>query len=144
MIVTFGLQIDMEIAVPFLSVPNKRGLGKNANFANINVAAVILAAMVAVVGTLFGGAARFLKGDKFFDGPLFRTGNKKKKQRRDADQDDLIWEMFGNIDKALLDINFDLTACAQRSICWHVKNSCLNVQEKRARQMDTFISGFIK
>jgi hypothetical protein len=48
------LQIDMEIAVPFLSVPTKKGLNKGRNIANINVAAVILAGVVAIGGTLLG------------------------------------------------------------------------------------------
>lgn len=72
----------MEIAVPFLSVPKKyNGIAKNKNFANINVAAVILAGVVAIGGTLLGGAARFFKGDSFFSGPYVRTGNKKKKHK---------------------------------------------------------------
>lgn len=37
-----NIEIDMEIAVPFLSVPTKKSL-KRKHFANINVAAVILA-----------------------------------------------------------------------------------------------------
>lgn len=78
-----NIEIDMEIAVPFLSVPKKGGVGKSNNLANINVAAVILAAFVALGGTLLGGAARFFRGEHFFDGkPLFRTGNKKKKNKR--------------------------------------------------------------
>jgi hypothetical protein len=77
-----NIEIDMEIAVPFLSVPKKGGVGKRNNLANINVAAVILAGFVALGGTLLGGAARFFRGDNFFDGkPLFRTGNKKKKHK---------------------------------------------------------------
>lgn len=37
-----NIEIDMEIAVPFLSVPTKKSL-KRKHFANINVAAMILA-----------------------------------------------------------------------------------------------------
>lgn len=37
-----NIEIDMEIAVPFLSVPTKKSI-KRKNFANINVAAMILA-----------------------------------------------------------------------------------------------------
>lgn len=78
-----NIEIDMEIAVPFLSVPKKGSVGKRNNLANINVAAVILAGFVALGGTLLGGAARFFRGDNFFNGkPFFRTGNKKKKNRR--------------------------------------------------------------
>lgn len=78
-----NIEIDMEIAVPFLSVPTKKGLSKKRNFANVNVAAVILAGIVAVGGTLLGGAARFFRGDNFFDGrPFLRTGNKNQKHKR--------------------------------------------------------------
>lgn len=38
-----NIEIDMEIAVPFLSVPTKKSLSKKKHFANVNVAAVILA-----------------------------------------------------------------------------------------------------
>lgn len=31
-----NIEIDMEIAVPFLSVPTKKGLNKKKNFANVN------------------------------------------------------------------------------------------------------------
>lgn len=37
-----NIEIDMEIAVPFLSVPTKKSI-KRKHFANINVAAMILA-----------------------------------------------------------------------------------------------------
>jgi hypothetical protein len=37
-----NIEIDMEIAVPFLSVPTKKSM-KRKHFANINVAAMILA-----------------------------------------------------------------------------------------------------
>lgn len=72
----------MELAVPFLSVPTKKGV-KRRNFANINVAAMILAGVVAIVGTFLGGVTRLIRGDAFFGGkPWFRTGNKNKKQKR--------------------------------------------------------------
>jgi hypothetical protein len=78
-----NIEIDMEIAVPFLSVPKKGGVGKRNNLANVNVAAVIMAGFVALGGTMLGGAARFFRGESFFDGkPYFRTGNKKKKHKR--------------------------------------------------------------
>lgn len=77
----------MEMAVPFLSVPTKKGLSKQRNFANINVAAVILAGVVALVGTTLGGAARFFRGDSFFNKkkPWFRTGNKKKNHKNKSE-----------------------------------------------------------
>lgn len=138
-----NIEIDMEIAVPFLSVPKKRGVGKRNNLANVNVAAVILAGFVALGGTMLGGAARFFRGENFFDGkPLFRTGNKKKKQKRDLRNDEIFWDLLDNVDHALLEIDFDVIACTARSICWHVKNSFINVQENRAGKIDKFIAGF--
>lgn len=79
-----NIEIDMEIAVPFLSVPKKRGVGsRSRNFANINVAAVILAGFVAVSGVFFGGAARYLNGGSFFDGqPMFRKKNNNNRMKR--------------------------------------------------------------
>lgn len=59
-------------------------------------------------------------------------------------QEDLMWGTFNSIDEALLEIDFDLAACLQRSVCWHVKNSIINVEEKRAGKIDTFVAGFVK
>lgn len=135
----------MEIAVPFLSVPTKKSLSNNQkrNFANINVAAMILAVFVALSGTLLGGVARFFRGDNFFNGkPLVRTGNKKHK--REIRHEDIVWDTFSNIDNALKEIDFDIWECSQRSICWHVKNSLMNVQENHAGKTDKFITGFVK
>lgn len=136
----------MEIAVPFLSVPTKKSLSNNQkrNFANINVAAMILAGVVALSGTLLGGVARFFRGDRFFNGkPFVRTGSKKHK-REIHDEEFLVWDTFRSIDRALMEIDFDVRACSQRSICWHVKNSLMNIQENRAGKTDKFITGFIK
>lgn len=79
-----NIEIDMEIAVPFLSVPKKRGVGsRSRNLANINVAAVILAGFVALSGVFFGGAARYLNGGSFFDGqPLFRKRTNQNRMKR--------------------------------------------------------------
>lgn len=52
-----------------------------------------------------------------------------------------MWDVLGNIDKALLKFDFDTTACTQRTICWYVKDSCTNVQENKGTQMDKIISG---
>jgi hypothetical protein len=178
-----NIEIDMEIAVPFLSVPSGKSLTKRKNFANVNVAAVILAgniilsflisvfycikcssfffyhnnkiemtaAMVAIGGTVLGGAARFIRGENFFNGqPWFRTGNKKTKQKRDireinsSGHEAFVWNILNNIDEALLEIDVDVTECAQRFVCWHVKNSLLNMQENRANNVDKFIIGFVK
>lgn len=62
----------------------------------------------------------------------------------DVHEEDFVWEIFNKIDNALLQIDFDVTACAQRSICWHVKNSLLNIKENRSRKVDKFIEGFVK
>jgi hypothetical protein len=135
----------MEMAVPFLSVPTKKSLGKKQNFVNINVASIILATIVGIVGTLVGGATRFFRGDSFFaQKPWFRTGNKKKKHKRDIHSEDFAWEIFNNIDSALLDIDFDVMSCIQRSVCWHVNESLMNIQDNRAGKLDKFISGFIQ
>lgn len=61
-----------------------------------------------------------------------------------GDIHDETWEMFSKINQALLQIDFDMVACTQRSVCWHVKNSLLNIQENRSRKVDKFIEGFVK
>jgi hypothetical protein len=164
-----NIEIDMEIAVPFLTVPTKKSM-KRKHFANINVAAMILAgnklhftssststlyqflisAVVALGGTLLGGTARFLRGENFFNGrPLFRN-KKNSKQKRDIHQviksghEDFMWTILNNIDESLLEIDFDIYNCAQRFVCWQVKNSLLNVHERQANNVDRFVVGVIK
>lgn len=102
-------------------------------------------------GTLLGGTARFLRGENFFNGrPLFRNKKKSGKQKRDIHEinknghEDFLWNIFENIDESLLEIDFDIYNCAQRFVCWQVKNSLLNVNEKRANNFDKFIAGIIK
>lgn len=51
------------------------------------------------------------------------------------------WRILDQIDRALLKYDFDTTACTQRAICWHVKDSLANVQEKKASNVDHIISG---
>lgn len=60
----------------------------------------------------------------------------------DVRNDEFFWDLLNNIDHALLEIDFDIMACGARSVCWHVKNSVMNVQENRARKIDKFIAGF--
>jgi len=135
----------MEIAVPFLSVPTKKSL-KRQNFANINVAAIILAGIVAIGGTFLGGAARIFKGDSFFNGkPWFRTNKKKNKQKRavPSDHDEYYQHVLNNIDDSLMEIDFDILGCTQRSVCWHIKNSLMNVKEEKARSIDRFVAGIM-
>lgn len=60
----------------------------------------------------------------------------------DIRHDELFWDLLNNVDNALLEIDFDIMACTARSICWHVKNSFINIQENRGRKIDKFIVGF--
>ena len=46
-----NIEIDMEIAVPFLSVPTKKSI-KRKHFANINVAAMILAGLLTIKASI--------------------------------------------------------------------------------------------
>lgn len=59
-------------------------------------------------------------------------------------QHEWVYDMFNRIDRALLEIDFDVTACTQRAICWHVKNSIMNVEEKKGGKIDKFVAGFVK
>lgn len=54
------------------------------------------------------------------------------------------WRVLDEIDKALLKYDFDTTACTQRAICWHVKESLANVQERNASSFDHVISGLTR
>lgn len=54
------------------------------------------------------------------------------------------WSILEEIDKALLKYDFDTTACTQRVICWYVKESVANINEKRATSMDHIINTLSK
>lgn len=106
--------------------------------------------MVVVGGTFLGGAARFLRGENFFNGkPWFRSKSDKKKNKHKRDITEInsngheafVWNILSNIDDALLEIDIDVSECAQRFVCWHVKNSLFNMQENRANNVDKFIIG---
>lgn len=112
--------------------------------------------MVAVGGSLLGGTARFMRGESFFNGkPWFRSKSDKKKNKNNKHKRDIpeinksgheafAWDILNRIDEALLDIDVDISECAQRFVCWHVKNSILNTQENRADNVDKFIIGVVK
>jgi hypothetical protein len=99
---------------------------------------------------MLGGATRFIRGENFFNGkPWFRTGNKKKAKRdihelNKSGHEDFMWNILNSIDEALLEIDFDISECAQRYVCWHVKNSLINMHENRANNIDKVIVGLIK
>jgi hypothetical protein len=59
-------------------------------------------------------------------------------------EENFIFHLMDNIDDSLKGIGFDSSSCLARSICWHVKNSNLNVLEKKAKKIDIFIDGFSK
>ena len=48
------------------------------------------------------------------------------------------------IDRALLKYDFDTTACTQQTICWKVKDSLANLNEKKASNVDHIISGLAR
>lgn len=63
----------------------------------------------------------------------------------DNSEDSTWWHgAIDQIDKALLKYDFDTTVCAQRAICWHVKESLANVEEGKASSFDHVISGLTR
>lgn len=48
------------------------------------------------------------------------------------------------IDKGLQKFDIDSTACSQRIICWHVKDSLANVSDKKATEFDFILNGLAK
>lgn len=51
------------------------------------------------------------------------------------------WNILEEIDKALLKYDLDTTSCAQRAICWYIKESKTNIEENRGSSFDHLISG---
>lgn len=45
------------------------------------------------------------------------------------------------MNNALLKYDLDFKACSQRVICWHVKESLVNVEENKASKFDHIING---
>lgn len=133
--------------------------------ANVNVGAVLLTGMVVLGGSLIGGISRLINGGSFIEItgglPWFRSGNKKNKREfrwllkqfldlfkhlteDSGDSENSWWKILDQIDKALLKYDFDTTACTQRVICWHVKDSLANIEENKASTIDHVISGLTR
>lgn len=53
-------------------------------------------------------------------------------------------ELLYQIENGFGKFDIDSTACTQRLICWHVKDSLANVAEQKATNFDYVISGLIK
>lgn len=51
------------------------------------------------------------------------------------------WHILDEIDKTLMKYDLDTTACAQRAICWYVKESLTNIEENRGSSFDHLING---
>lgn len=106
--------------------------------------AILLTGMVLFGGSLIGGISRLVKGGSFIEItgglPWFRSGNKKT----DDSMSNPWWRILDQIDKALLKYDFDTTACTQRAICWHVKDSLASIEEKNASTIDHVISGLTR
>jgi hypothetical protein len=60
------------------------------------------------------------------------------------DQDSKLWYVMDQIDKGLQKFDIDSTACSQRIICWHVKDSLANVSDKKATEFDYILNGLAK
>lgn len=54
------------------------------------------------------------------------------------------WRIIDQIDQALLKYDFDTTACAQRAICWKVKDSLANISERKASNVDHIVRGITR
>ena len=50
------------------------------------------------------------------------------------------FNILEEIDKALLKYDLDTTACAQRAICWYVKESTTNIEENQASSFDHLVN----
>lgn len=62
----------------------------------------------------------------------------------DGSVDSQLWKIIDQIDRALLKYDFDTTACTQRAICWKVKDSLANINEKKDSNIDHIISGLAR
>lgn len=54
------------------------------------------------------------------------------------------WKILDQIDRTLLKYDFDTTACSQRAICWYVKESMANVQDRKASNFDHIVNGLTR
>ena len=67
-----NIEVEIDFAIPFLTIPVKRSMNGAQSFldglplANINVGAIVLAAGVALIGTLIGGFVRTFNGENSF------------------------------------------------------------------------------
>ncbi|CRL07418.1 CLUMA_CG020391, isoform A [Clunio marinus] len=137
------LPVLFEFAVPFLSVPTRRGETGGQPFVNINLAAIFTGVIVTIIGSFIGGFTRFLRGEKLFSNKsFFRSKNKIPLGRNyDYDFDERIWEMFNHMDEELMNIDIDVISCSQRAMCDYIKNSLRN--NENSHGFDKLIAGII-
>ncbi|CRL07417.1 CLUMA_CG020390, isoform A [Clunio marinus] len=137
------LPVLFEFAIPFLTVPTRRGETAGEPFVNINLAAIFTGVIVTVIGSFIGGFTRFLRGEKLFSNKsFFRSKNKIPLGRNyDYDFDERIWEMFNHMDEELMNIDIDVVSCSQRAMCDYIKNSLRNNESSHG--FDKLIAGII-
>lgn len=109
--------------------------------ANVNAGALLLTAMVLLGGSLIGGISRLVNGGSFMEVLLPSGSSRPGSKKKDEPEESSWWRIIDQIDKALLKYGFDTTACTQRTICWHVKNSLANIEESKASTVDHVFSG---
>lgn len=64
-----------------------------------------------------------------------------KQQRGGAQEDSLLWTLLGSLDRTMEDYDIDTVACAQRTICWYVREANVAVAEGKPTPVDTVVEG---
>uniref|UniRef100_A0A182JFM3 Uncharacterized protein n=1 Tax=Anopheles atroparvus TaxID=41427 RepID=A0A182JFM3_ANOAO len=59
----------------------------------------------------------------------------------DPQEASLVWTLLGSLDRAMERYDIDTVACAQRTVCWYVKEATVAVSEGRAGPIDTIVEG---
>ncbi|XP_055524549.1 uncharacterized protein LOC129718138 [Wyeomyia smithii] len=147
-----NIQVELQFAIPFISIPVKKSVdGMVSSFQqgsallNINLGAIALAGVVTLAGTLIGGLVRVLMSNSFGNSwqlfGLNRSDNDGSPKTERVDEGNTLRTILEAVDKSLQKYDIDSTACAQRVVCWYVKESMNNVQEQRASTLDTLVNG---
>uniref|UniRef100_A0A182NA90 DUF4781 domain-containing protein n=1 Tax=Anopheles dirus TaxID=7168 RepID=A0A182NA90_9DIPT len=161
-----NIEVEIDFAIPFLSIPIKRSVNgvmssvlKGTPLLNVNLGAVAVAGALTVGGALVGAVARTFTNSTGTGIsmpwssllPLRGTERAESKPGRDQDQgadqrsedaaDSMLWTLLGSLDRTMERYDIDTVACAQRTVCWYVKEAAAAVAEGKASSVDTIVEG---
>uniref|UniRef100_A0A182PXT4 DUF4781 domain-containing protein n=1 Tax=Anopheles epiroticus TaxID=199890 RepID=A0A182PXT4_9DIPT len=149
-----SIEVEIDFAIPFLSIPVQKSVNgvmssvlKGTPLLNVNLGAVAVAGALTVGGALVGAVARTFSNSSTTStlpwSSLLSLGGPRRAEisQRSAEDGNVLWTLLDALDRTMEDYDIDTVACAQRTICWYVKEANVAVAEGRATSIDTVVEG---